>query len=193
MDSGFNQEYCEKCEDFRKQVNMFEQQIYARTEELCKYIHKYRRLKKIFIVLCAAYLGLVLAFMSITAKASEINCTRAKLSWNAPTTRVNGTSLKIEELDYYTIQVIDMSSGEVTTIEDYVYIENIKYVTDVYGNVVDKYWFQTKPVDQNLRSGPQCFRIKVTDVGGLESVWSDTVCKDMCELRNIDIEIGVTE
>ena len=146
--------------------------------------------------MCAAYLGLVLAFMSITANAQEIPCTRAKLTWEPPTTRQNGDALSIEELDYYTIQVVDMSSGEVTTIEDYVYIEDIQYVRDENDKVIKQYHYTTKPTDEHLREGEQCFRMKVTDTDGLESRWSEYACKTFCSWDggvDLKIRVGISE
>ncbi len=160
------------------------------------------------VILSAAFIiSLVFTF---TANASEIPCTRAKLTWEPPTTRENGKPLPIERLDYYEIRVIDMSSGEVTLrsqdLEDYVYIFDNPKVRDVYGNPVEQYHYSTNPKDEFLKTGLQCFQIRVWDDGKnddgttrapIPSAWSkEEACKEVCAWDggiDLDIRIGVTE
>lgn len=206
IESEYSNEYCDRCADKREfilhseKLRSFENDL-AR-EKIGKLESRLRSSARANIFFGFLFLiqFVFLLMWSASANAQETSCARAKLTWEPPTTRQNGDVLTIEELDYYTIQVVDMSSGEVTTstvnVEDYIYIEDRPYVRDVNDKPITEYWYTTKPDDEHLREGEQCFRIKVKDTDGLESVWSDYACKSMCSWSggvDLKIRVGISE
>jgi len=85
---------------------------------------------------------------------------KAKLTWQAPLTRVNGESMAMGEIDRYIVRYDTRS--DVNTMSNQVVIEN--------GQMME---YEVAGLDE----GTWYFAIRTVDVNGLKSDWSGTVSK----------------
>jgi hypothetical protein len=75
--------------------------------------------------------------------------------WDAPTQRIDGTPLLPEEIAGY--QVEHTKGGDVATYD-------VPGAQTTFDQTVTQY-------------GNHCYRVRVFDTGGLDSFWTDPVCK----------------
>jgi ABC-type glycerol-3-phosphate transport system substrate-binding protein len=94
---------------------------------------------------------------SSSVKSSEEVQGRISLSWTAPSTRTDGSSLAVSEIEAYTVYIGE-SVEELEAALD----------TDESSATID-----------NLEPGSYYFAVSVTDTEGLESALSDPVFKEI--------------
>jgi hypothetical protein len=99
-----------------------------------------------FIAYAIALFVAALIFATI-ARAQTVS-----VCWDAPTQRVDGTAITVDELDRYEVEHIGQ---QVYTVAS----PNTGFEQDI------------------TQYGRHCYRVRVFDTGGLASVWTEEVCR----------------
>ena len=111
-------------------------------------------------VIALGIIALGILLLALTAPASATEFTSI-VSWTPPDTRQNGNALPESELDFYTIEIV---RGNTTTPR----VVEIQSPASTYTDVRD---YPNGPIMLTVR-------IKVTDIFGLESPWSEPATKE---------------
>lgn len=125
---------------------------------------------KQLLFLCFA--ALIFIFSSSYASAGD-----AKLSWQAPDSRMDGTIFEANEISHYEVCVFTISDGPVDECESLITVPGDKTQVNLVGVIP---------------SGgvPANFKLRLFDKDGLPSGWSNTVSKaEKAPVRSITIMI----